>query len=143
MNKISIIYWSQTGNTEAMAKAIGSGVEAEGKEAEVIEVSRVSLEKLKEATTFALGCPAMGAEVLEECEMDPFVEEVVKFAQGKNIALFGSYGWGDGQWMRDWEDRMKAVGATIINGEGLITMETPDVTCLAACKEVGIQMANL
>lgn len=137
-----ITYWSQTGNTEAMAKAIASGVEAAGEKVEVLEVSQVSLESLKESDTFALGCPAMGAEVLEECEMEPFVEEVVKFVQGKKVALFGSYGWGDGQWMRDWEDRMKEAGATIINGEGLITMETPDDTCLARCKELGIQMVN-
>ena len=103
MSKISVVYWSQTGNTEAMAEAVGAGIAKAGKEADVVEVSSASMEDLKAAKVFALGCPAMGAEVLEEMEMEPFVEEVEGFAQGKTIALFGSYGLGDGQWMRDWE----------------------------------------
>ena len=104
MSKISVVYWSQTGNTQAMAEAVGAGITKAGKEADVVEVSGASMEDLKAAKVFALGCPAMGAEVLEEMEMEPFVEEVEGFAQGKTIALFGSYGWGDGQWMRDWEE---------------------------------------
>ena len=118
MSKISVVYWSQTGNTQAMAEAIGNGIKAAGKEAEVVDVSSVSLDDLKKENVFALGCPAMGAEVLEETEMDPFVSEVEGFAAGKTIALFGSYGWGDGQWMRDWVDRMNAAGAKVVNGEG-------------------------
>ena len=113
MSKISVVYWSQTGNTQAMAEAVGAGITKAGKEADVVEVSGASMEDLKAAKVFALGCPAMGAEVLEEMEMEPFVEEVEGFAQGKTIALFGSYGWGDGQWMRDWEERMTAAGATL------------------------------
>ena len=110
MSKISVVYWSQTGNTEAMAEAVGAGIAKAGKEADVVEVSSASMEDLKAAKVFALGCPAMGAEVLEEMEMEPFVEEVEGFAQGKTIALFGSYGWGDGQWMtqsnsvKNWEN---------------------------------------
>ena len=115
MSKISVVYWSQTGNTQAMAEAVGAGITKAGKEADVVEVSGASMEDLKAAKVFALGCPAMGAEVLEEMEMEPFVEEVEGFAQGKTIALFGSYGWGDGQWMRDWEERMTAAGATVLN----------------------------
>ena len=94
MSKISVVYWSQTGNTQAMAEAVGAGITKAGKEADVVEVSGASMEDLKAAKVFALGCPAMGAEVLEELEMEPFVEEVEGFAQGKTIALFGSYGWG-------------------------------------------------
>ena len=105
MSKIIVAYWSQTGNTEAMANAVGEGIKAAGGEADVVPVSAVSVDELKAASSFALGCPAMGAEVLEESEMEPFVEEVEGFAAGKKIALFGSYGWGDGQWMRDWEER--------------------------------------
>ena len=130
MSKISVVYWSQTGNTEAMA------------EADVVEVSSASMEDLKAAKVFALGCPAMGAEVLEEMEMEPFVEEVEGFAQGKTIALFGSYGWGDGQWMRDWEERMTAAGATVLNGEGLICQETPDDDAIKQCEELGEQLAQ-
>ena len=82
------------------------------------------------------------AEVLEEMEMEPFVEEVEGFAQGKTIALFGSYGWGDGQWMRDWEERMTAAGATVLNGEGLICQETPDDDAIKQCEELGEQLAQ-
>ena len=84
----------------------------------------------------------MGAEVVEEMEMEPFVEEVEGFAQGKTIALFGSYGWGDGQWMRDWEERMTAAGATVLNGEGLICQETPDDDAIKQCEELGEQLAQ-
>ena len=141
MSKISVVYWSQTGNTQAMAEAIGNGIKAAGKEAEVVDVSSVSLDDLKKETVFALGCPAMGAEILEEAEMDPFVSEVEGFAAGKTIALFGSYGWGDGQWMRDWVDRMNAAGAKVVNGEGLICQETPDDGAIAECESLGKQLA--
>ena len=141
MSKISVVYWSQTGNTQAMAEAIGNGIKAAGKEAEVVDVSSVSLDDLKKENVFALGCPAMGAEVLEETEMDPFVSEVEGFAAGKTIALFGSYGWGDGQWMRDWVDRMNAAGAKVVNGEGLICLETPDDVAIAECESLGKQLA--
>ncbi|MCD8019495.1 MAG: flavodoxin [Clostridiales bacterium] len=143
MAKVYVVYWSQTGNTEAMAEAIGEGITAAGKEAAVLPVADASLDDLKAADAFALGCPAMGAEVLEEDEMDPFVTEVEAFASGKTIALFGSYGWGDGQWMRDWEDRMKDAGATVLNDEGLIINETPDDDGLEDCKALGKQLAGL
>ena len=103
MNQIMVVYWSQTGNTEAMANAVAEGIRKAGKDALVTEVSNISADALKDAGVFALGCPAMGAEVLEESEMDPFVAEVETFASGKHIGLFGSYGWGDGEWMRDWQ----------------------------------------
>ena len=142
MSKVYVVYWSGTGNTQAMAEAVGDGITAAGKEAEVVEVGSVSLEDLKAAPSFALGCPAMGAEVLEEGEMEPFVAEVEGFASGKNIALFGSYGWGDGEWMRQWVDRMSDAGANVLNGEGLICQEAPDDDVLAECKNLGEQLAN-
>lgn len=142
MSKIRIVFWTQGGNTQAMAEAIGEGVREAGKEAEVVFVSSITADELKEDPVFALGCPAMGAEVLEEGEMEPFVMEVETFAAGKKIALFGSYGWGDGQWMRDWEERMTAAGATLVGGEGLMCHETPDEEGLEACKELGRQLAN-
>lgn len=143
MDKVYVVYWSQTGNTQAMAEAIGKGITAAGKSAAVVEVGSVSVDELKEAKAFALGCPAMGAEVLEEAEMEPFVCEVEGFASGKTIALFGSYGWGDGQWMRDWADRMNAAGAAVLNGEGLMCHETPDDDGLAECEAIGKQLAGL
>ena len=142
MDKIYVVYWSQSGNTQAMAEAVGRGIESAGKEAAVCYVGEVSVEELKKAKAFALGCPAMGAEVLEEGEMEPFVCEVEAFAAGKTIALFGSYGWGDGQWMRDWSERMNGCGATVVNGEGLICQEAPDADALAECEALGKQLAE-
>ncbi|MCM1236024.1 MAG: flavodoxin [Ruminococcus flavefaciens] len=143
MSKIQVVYWSQGGNTQIMAEAIGRGIQEAGKEAEVVFVSGAFLDELKEADAFALGCPAMGAEVLEESEMEPFVCGVETFASGKTIALFGSYGWGDGQWMRDWVDRMTAAGARVLNGEGLMSHEAPDDGVIAECVSLGKQLAAI
>ena len=141
MEKIYVIYWSMSGNTQAMAEAIAKGINDSGKEAVVQYVSEASVSELQDAKVFALGCPAMGAKVLEEGEMEPFVSEVEGIAAGKKIALFGSYGWGDGQWMRDWEERMSGCGAAIINGAGLICHETPDDAMISECENLGKQIA--
>lgn len=141
MEKIYVIYWSMSGNTQAMAEAIAKGINDSGKEAVVQYVSEASVSELQDAKVFALGCPAMGAEVLEEGEMEPFVSEVEGIAAGKKIALFGSYGWGDGQWMRDWEERMSGCGAAIINGAGLICHETPNDAMISECENLGKQIA--
>ncbi|MGN0328040.1 MAG: flavodoxin [Lachnospira sp.] len=143
MDKIYVVYWSQSGNTQAMAEAVGKGITDAGKEAAVVYVGDASIEELKNAKCFALGCPAMGAEVLEEVEMEPFVSEVEGIASGKTIALFGSYGWGDGQWMRDWTDRMNKCGANVLNGEGLICQETPNERTVAECEALGKQLASI
>ena len=91
----------------------------------------------------AFGCPAMGAEVLEETTFEPMFTEAEGLLSGKKVAIFGSYGWGDGQWMRDWEERMKAAGATLVGGEGLILNETPDSDGLEACAALGKELAAL
>ena len=143
MDKVIVAYWSQTGNTAAMAAAIGEGITEAGKEAVVTDISSVSMDDLQAASAFALGCPAMGAEVLEESEMEPFVAELEGNVKGKKIALFGSYGWGDGQWMRDWEERMTSAGATVVNGEGLICQEAPDGDVISECESLGKQLAGM
>lgn len=143
MDKIYVVYWSQTGNTEAMAEAVARGIRSEGKESVVVEVGSISPEELKEEAVFALGCPAMGAEVLEESEMEPFVETLEAFVKGKTVGLFGSYGWGGGEWMRDWEARMQQAGANVIGGEGVICQETPDQEALEKCEELGKNLADL
>lgn len=143
MDKIYVIFWTQGGNTQAMAEAVAEGIREGGKEAEVIYVGSVSADVLKDQPVFALGCPAMGAEVLEESEMEPFVAEVETFAAGKKIGLFGSYGWGDGEWMRDWVDRMNGAGATVVGGEGVICQEAPDDEAVNNCKVLGKQLAAL
>ena len=137
-----VVYWSQTGNTEAMAEAIGEGITAAGKEAQVVTVSSITPGDLAGEKVFALGCPAMGSEVLDEGEMEPFVSELEGNVNGKIIALFGSYDWGDGQWMRDWAERMEGAGAKVLNGEGLICNLTPDDGALAECKALGEQLAR-
>ena len=142
MSKVCVVYWSQSGNTQAMAEAVGKGASDAGADVSVVYVGDATLDVLKECKAFALGCPAMGAEVLEEAEMEPFVAEVEGFASGKKIALFGSYGWGDGEWMRDWEARMQSAGAELVGGAGLMCHETPDAEGLEECKELGRQLAN-
>ena len=141
MSKVSVVYWSQSGNTEAMANAVADGVRAAGGEAEVLHVSAASVDALKEDKAIALGCPAMGAEVLEEGEFEPFIAELEGSVSGKTVGLFGSYGWGDGQWMRDWVDRMVAAGASVAGQEGVICQETPDADAIAACEALGKTLA--
>ena len=143
MSKVNVVFWSQAGNTESMANAVGAGVTEAGGEANVVYVGDASIDELKSAKAFALGCPAMGAEVLEEGEMEPFVADLEGFVSGKTIGLFGSYGWGDGQWMRDWVDRMTAAGATVVNGEGVICQDAPDGAAEAECKELGKALAAI
>lgn len=143
MSKIKVIYWSQSGNTEAMAKYIVKGIAEAGKEGEALFVSNVSSDDLKNDNIFALGCPAMGAEVLEEYEMEPFIESLESSVSGKKIALFGSYGWGDGEWMRNWVERMSSAGATIINDDGLICQEMTDEKGELECIELGKKLASI
>ena len=141
METVKIVFWSQGGNTAAMAAAVAEGVQEAGSKAEIINVSDASAADLQSMKGFALGCPAMGAEVLEEMEMEPFMCELEGSLAGKSVGLFGSYGWGDGQWMRDWVDRMNGCGAAVLNGEGLICHETPDEEALIECEELGKQLA--
>ena len=143
MDKIYVVYWSETGNTEVMAEAVGQGIRESGKEAETLTVSQITADTLKEAQAFALGCPAMGDEVLEESEMEPFMEQLDPMISGKQIGLFGSYGWGDGQWMREWQDRVMADGAVVAGGEGVIAQEMPDEDVLAACRNLGRILATV
>lgn len=142
MSKLMVVYWSQTGNTEIMANAVAEAVKEAGKESAAVEVSSMTPDALKDAPVFALGCPAMGAEVLEEDEMEPFMAEVESFAKGKQIGLFGSYGWGDGQWMRGWEERVAGAGAAVVGGQGVIAQETPDEDALSKCRELGRSLAG-
>ena len=143
MSQIIVAYWSQTGNTEAMANAVAEGIKEAGKDAAVLPISAVSMDDLKAADSFALGCPAMGAEVLEEGEMEPFVTEVEGFVSGKKVGLFGSYGWGDGEWMRNWVEQMEGAGATVVGGEDAICQEAPDEDAQDELKAMGKQLAAI
>lgn len=139
---ISVVYWSGTGNTQAMAEAVAEGIREGGADAVLMEVGNADAAALAEEKAFALGCPSMGAEQLEESEMEPFVEALEPFVSGKTILLFGSYGWGDGEWMRDWADRMKNAGAVLIREEGIITNEAPDDEALEECRAAGKELAG-
>jgi len=142
MKKVSVIYWSGTGNTEMMAKAVEDGARLGGAETKLMEVSGASIDDVMNADAVALGCPSMGCEVLEEEEMEPFVTALEgKNLNGKPVVLFGSYDWGDGQWMRDWEVRMKAAGFNLLE-EGLICNNTPDDSGLQKCRLLGQKLSE-
>lgn len=125
MGNAAIVYWSGTGNTEAMARAIASGMKEKGAEVDVFEAAGADAGRLAGYEKLAFGCPSMGDEVLEESEFEPFFAGVEPGLSGKKVGLFGSYGWGDGQWMRDWVGRTEAAGARLMD-EGLIMQEAPD-----------------
>ena len=131
----AVIFWSGTGNAEAMAQAV-----AEGAGTDAVEVSAFSAD-LADFDAIAFGCPAMGDEVLEEDTFEPFFADNLSKLSGKKIALFGSYGWGDGQWMREWEARVKEAGAELV-ADGLTVNEAPDDDALAQCKELGAKLAG-
>ncbi len=133
--KTAVIYWSGTGNTETMANAV-----AEGAGVDAVAVSDFS-GSVAEYDALALGCPAMGDEVLEESEFDPFFTSIEGDLSGKKVLLFGSYGWGDGEWMRSWQDRAKAAGAEIVGGEGYIVNDAPTDDDLANLKALAAQLA--
>ena len=110
---MKIVYWSSTGNTEKMAELIGKGIKERGKKVEILNVSDVKSDIFEDEEKVILGCPAMGDEVLEEGEFEPFIEEISTKISNKKVYLFGSYGWGDGKWMNDWQERMEGYGCSV------------------------------
>lgn len=143
MSKVNIVFWSGTGNTAAMAEFIAQGVSAAGGEAALVPVGEADIDELVKEKAFALGCPSMGAEQLEETEMEPFMTELETRISGKQIALFGSYGWGNQEWMRDWEARVNAAGATVVNGEGITVNGVPGSDTQDQCVDAGRALAGL
>lgn len=141
MNQVAIVYWSGTGNTESMANCIQAGVREAGGEAALLTPAQFSANPWKEFSVVAFGCPSMGAEVLEESEFEPMFAGLESALGGKKLALFGSYGWGDGQWMRDWCRRCLDAGAVLFDDEGLILNETPDADGREACRKLGRSLA--
>lgn len=141
MNKVAIVYWSGTGNTETMAFCIAEGVKEAGGEAVMPPPASFSANTLGEYGAVAFGCPAMGAEVLEEGEFEPMFSALEGSLGGRKIALFGSFGWGDGQWIRDWCARCEAAGANLYDENGLQAHEAPDAEAQEACRELGRSLA--
>ena len=138
--KIAVVYWSSTGNTETMAQAVQEGAKHAGAEAELFTAAEFDGGKMDEFDAVAFGCPAMGAEELEETEFAPLFQDCKSSLSGKRVALFGSYGWGDGEWMRTWEDECRDCGA-VIAAESVICQETPDEDALQNCRALGAALA--
>ena len=137
MSKVAIVFWSATGNTETMANCIAEGA---GAAATIVPCAEMDAAKLGEYDVVAFGCPAMGSEVLEEMEFQPMFDACKNCLGGKAVALFGSYGWGDGEWMQTWEDQCKDLGAHLVCNS-VIANEAPDDTALAACRNLGAALA--
>ena len=136
MSKVAVVYWSGTGNTEEMANKVAEGAKAAGAEVEVISADDFDGTDISSFDGVAFGCPAMGDEVLEDTEFEPMFDGCKGALKGKNIALFGSYGWGDGEWMRNWEESCKEAGANLVC-DSVICQEEPDDEATDACKALG------
>ena len=141
MSKIAVVYWSGTGNTEAMANLVAEGATDAGAEAEVISCADFSADKAAGYDAIAFGCPAMGSEVLEEMEFEPMFDSCKNSLGGKKVALFGSYGWGDGEWMRSWEKNCDDAGVSLAC-DSIICQEAPDDDTLASCRAMGKTLAE-
>ena len=141
MAKTAVVYWSGTGNTEAMANAVVEGVQKAGGEAELIPVGDFSADRIAAYVGLLMGCPACGTEELEESEFEPFFEEAEGKLTGVKVGLFGSYGWGGGVFMETWTERTKAAGADMV-ADSVVCENEPDEDALAACEALGAAMAK-
>lgn len=141
MSNIAVVYWSDTGNTEAMANYVAEGVRAAGGNADVITADSFGPDKVSQYDAIAFGCPAMGDEILEEDIFEPMFSAVEGSLSGKRVGIFGSYDWGDGQWMRDWADRCRAAGAELAN-DGVIANLTPNDAEAEDCRNLGRLMCS-
>lgn len=139
MSKIAVVYWSGTGNTEAMANAVADGVSENGGNATLYTADSFNGDMVNDFDAIAFGCPAMGAEVLEDEEFEPMFNGCESSLNGKKIALFGSYGWGDGEWMRNWEETCTSDGAVLAT-ESVICNDAPDDDAIANCKALGASL---
>ena len=140
MNKIAVVYWSGTGNTETMANQVADGAKSAGAEVTLFTAAEFSADKMNDFDAIAFGCPSMGDEELEDTEFEPMFSTCEPSLKGKRIALFGSYGWGDGEWMRTWEDTCRHDGA-ILACDSVICNEEPDEEAAAACEALGKALA--
>ncbi|WP_110953464.1 flavodoxin [Anaerosinus massiliensis] len=141
MSQIAVVYWSGSGNTEKMAQAIAKGIEGVEKEVKLFHVGDFNDQDIEQYDRIAFGCPSMGCEELEESEFAPFFESVEAKLQGKLVALFGSYGWGNGEWMHDWEERVKSNQANLFE-QGLILRDAPDQEGEEVCNAFGERFAK-
>lgn len=142
MSKIAVVYWSGTGNTEAMAQAVVEGAKSKGAEVNLFTPGEFASQDPNLFSALAFGCPAMGAEVLEEGEFQPMWDIVKEKLSGKGIGLFGSYGWGSGEWMDTWKVEAEGLGAKLVSPP-VLANNTPDETALNSCKALGDALAAI
>ena len=140
MSKVAVVFWSGTGNTEAMANEVESGAKAAGAEVSVFTAAEFDESKVDEFDAIAFGCPSMGSEELEDSEFAPMFQSCEAKLSGKKVGLFGSYGWGDGEWMRNWEETVKGDGANLVS-DGVICNEAPDDEAAENCRNLGKALA--
>ena len=140
MSKVAVVFWSGTGNTEAMANEVESGAKAAGAEVSVFTAAEFDESKVDEFDAIAFGCPSMGSEELEDSEFAPMFQSCEAKLSGKKVGLFGSYGWGDGEWMRNWEETVKGDGANLVQ-DGVICNEAPDEEAAENCRNLGKALA--
>ena len=140
MSKVAVVFWSGTGNTQAMADCVADGAKEKGAEVTSFNAGDFTAEQADAFDGIAFGCPAMGAEELEEGEFEPMFNAVSSKLAGKEVALFGSYGWGDGEWMRSWEDNTRSLGANIVF-DSVICVEAPDEAAQQQCRDLGAALA--
>ncbi|WKY43170.1 flavodoxin [Eubacteriaceae bacterium ES2] len=140
MNKIAVVFWSGTGNTEMMAKLVAEGAKESGAEATLFTPDEFSATIIKDYDKIAFGCPSMGSEELEDTEFEPMFSAIESLLKDKTVGLFGSYDWGDGEWMRTWQETCKSDGAILVDN-GVISQDAPDQEASAACRQLGAKLA--
>ena len=141
MSKFAVVYWSGTGNTEKMAMAVAEGIKQAGAQADVFQAADFGADKMDAYTGAAFGCPSMGVEQLESDEFEPMFQAVEPKLKDKRIALFGSYDWGDGEWMRTWQESVEQLGCVLV-ADGLTANNEPDDEALASCRALGAKLAQ-
>lgn len=140
MAKLAVVYWSGTGNTEGMANFVADGAKEAGADVSVYTSAEFTPEIANDFEKVAFGCPSMGSEQLEESEFEPMFSSIKDQLTSKKVALFGSYGWGDGEWMRTWDSELQGDGVTVVGT--VIANEAPDDEAAENCKALGKQLAN-
>lgn len=139
--KTAVVFWSGTGNTEAMAQSVADGAKSAGAEVDVLTCDKFNATMIDNYDSIAFGCPSMGAEQLEEDEFEPMFSACTPKLGGKKIALFGSYGWGDGEWMRNWQEECESAGA-VLTSLPVICNDAPDDEAISACEALGKSLIN-
>lgn len=141
MNKVAVVYWSGTGNTEMMANAVGKGAKDSGAEVELFKAAEFNGDMVDDFNAIAFGCPAMGAEELEENEFEPMFESCEPKLGGKTVGLFGSYGWGGGIWMERWINNCRGLSARLA-ADSVISCGAPHGEVLDQCSILGRALAQ-